>query len=144
MLVTYKDLDKSCAEIARFSEKDDRTYRAFAERAMRMMPMIVAGSYAPPIPWGPFMAMLDSEAEGRVILDAMNRSSLDISNQRFEDDRVKIHLLKLVSENLQLPDELGTGMGIFIMPGIIHTYGMSQPLGGSDGLTDALVRCLED
>lgn len=143
-LITYKDLDRSCAEIAKFNKNDAATYRRFAERAMKMIPMFVAGLYAPPIPWGPFMAMLDMEAEGREMLDAMNRSCLDIIDREFEDDRIKIHLLKLVSENLQLPDEIGTGMGIFIMPGIIHTYGVSQPVGGSGGLTDALVRCFAD
>ena len=92
---------------------------------------------------GAFIAMLDSSDEGREMLDAMSRSSLDIINSTFENDRVKMHLLKLVTENLQMPDELGTGMGIYLMPGIIHTYGVSQPVGGSGGLTDALVRCLE-
>jgi phytoene dehydrogenase-like protein len=110
---------------------------------MRMMPMFVSGLYAPPLPFGPFMAMLDSSDEGRAILDAMQRSSLDIIESSFNDDRVKMHLLKLVTENLQLPDELGTGMGIFLMPGIIHTYGVAQPVGGSGGLTDALLRCVE-
>ncbi len=143
-LITYKDLDKACDQIARFSTRDAATYRRFAERAMKMLPMFLSGLYAPPIPFGPFMAMLDSSDEGREILDNMNRSTLDIVNREFEDDRVKIHLLKLVSENLQLPDEIGTGMGIFIMPGIIHAYGVSQPVGGSGGLTDALLRCFAD
>lgn len=142
-LITYKDLDRACAEVAKFSEKDAETYRMFAERSMAMMPMFMSGLYSPPLPYGPFMAMLDSSDEGREILDAMSRSSLDIIDSAFEDDRVKIHLLKLVTENLQLPDELGTGMGIYLMPGIIHTYGVSQPVGGSGGLTDALVRCIE-
>lgn len=142
-LITYKDLDRACIEIAKFNEKDAETYRKFATRSMEMMPMFVSGLYSPPVPFGPFMAMLDSSDEGREILDAMNRSSLDIIDRLFEDDRVKIHLLKLVTENLQLPDELGTGMGIYLMPGIIHTYGVSQPVGGSGGLTDALVRCFE-
>jgi len=142
-LITYKDLDRACDEIAKFSERDAETYRAFAQRSMAMMPMFLSGLYAPPLPFGPFMAMLDSSDEGREILDAMNRSSLDIIDNTFEDDRVKIHLLKLVTENLQLPDELGTGMGIYLMPGIIHTFGVSQPVGGSGGLTDALVRAIE-
>jgi len=142
-LITYKDLDKSCAEIAKFSERDAETYRAFAKRSMAMLPMFASGLYAPPLPLGPFMAMMDSSDEGRLIMDAMYRSSLDIINQYFTDDRVKMHFLKLVTENLQLPDELGTGMGIFLMPGIIHTYGVSQPKGGSGGLTDALVKCFE-
>jgi phytoene dehydrogenase-like protein len=29
------------------------------------------------------------------------------------------------------------------MPGIIHTYGVSQPIGGSGKLTESLVRCIE-
>jgi phytoene dehydrogenase-like protein len=142
-LITYKDLDRACAQIAGFSAKDADTYRKFAERSMKMLPMFMAGLYAPPLPLGPFMAMLDSSDEGREILDAMSRSSLDIIDDAFEDDRVKIHLLKLVTENLQLPDELGTGMGIFLMPGIIHAYGVSRPVGGSGWLTDALVKCVE-
>jgi len=140
-LITYKDLDAACAEIAKFNVKDAETYRGFAKRSMMMMPMFLSGLYAPPLPFGAFIAMLDSSEEGREILDAMSRSSLDIIDHLFEDDRVKIHLLKLVTENLQLPDELGTGMGIYLMPGIIHTYGVSQPIGGSGGLTDALELC---
>ena len=142
-LITYKDLDKACAEIAKFNARDAETYRAFAQRSMAMLPMFASGLYSPPLPLGAAMAMFDSSEEGRLILDAMSRSSLDLVNQYFEGDHIKIHLLKLVSENLQLPDELGTGMGIFLMPGIIHTWGVSQPWGGSGGLTDALVRCLE-
>lgn len=143
-LITYKDLDKACAEIAKFNERDAETYRAFAKRSMAMLPMFASGLYSPPLPLGPAMAMFDSSEEGRLILDAMSRSSLDLVNQYFEGDHIKIHLLKLVTENLQLPDELGTGMGIFLMPGIIHQWGVSQPVGGSGGLTEALLRCLED
>src|ERR1019366_8172891 len=50
---------------------------------------------------------------------------------------------RLVSENLQMPDDVGTGMGIFLMPGIIHTYGVSQPVGGSGKLSESVVRCIE-
>jgi phytoene dehydrogenase-like protein len=141
-LITYKDLDRSCQAIAKYSQKDAETYRAFATASMKMMPMFVSGLYSPPFPMGPFMAMLDSSDEGREMLDAMSRSSLDIIEHTFENERVRMHLLKLVTENLQLPDELGTGMGIYLMPGIIHTYGVSQPVGGSGGLTDALVKCI--
>ena len=142
-LITYKDLDRACEEIAKFNENDAEAYRGFAQRSIEMMPMFISGLYAPPVPLGGMIAMLDSSDEGRDVLDAMSRSSLDIIDRLFEDDRVKMHLLKLVTENLQLPDELGTGMGIYLMPGIIHTFGVSQPRGGSGGLTDALVRCFE-
>jgi phytoene dehydrogenase-like protein len=95
------------------------------------------------MPMGALVGMLDQSDEGRELLDAMHRSALDIADGLFESEKVKIHLVKLVTENIQMPDELGTGMGLYLMPGIIHTYGVSQPVGGSGKLTEALVRCIE-
>jgi phytoene dehydrogenase-like protein len=107
-----------------------------------MLPLFISGMYAPPMPLGALVGMLDQSDEGRELLDAMQRSALDIANGCFENEKVKIHLVKLITENIQMPDELGTGLGMYLMPGIIHTYGVSQPVGGSGKLTDALVRCL--
>lgn len=143
VLVSYKDLDRTCESIAHISQRDADSYRAFAQKSMQFLPLFVAGLYAPPVPLGAFVAMMDQSEEGREILDLMQRSSLEIATQTFESDKVRIHLLRLVSENLQLPDELGTGLGIFLMPGIIHTYGVSQPVGGSGKLSESLVRCIE-
>jgi phytoene dehydrogenase-like protein len=142
-LIAYKDLDRTCEGIAKISPRDADTYRRFAERAMQMLPMFSAGLYAPPLPLGAFVAMMDQSDEGREILDAMQRSSLDLARLYFESEKVKIWLLRLVSENLQLPDELGTGFGMFLMPGLMHGFGVSQPIGGSGKLTEALVRCIE-
>ena len=142
-LIAYKDLDRTCEGIAKISPRDADTYRRFAERAIQMLPMFSAGLYAPPLPLGAFVAMMDQNDEGREILDAMQRSSLDLARQYFESEKVRIWLLRLVSENLQLPDELGTGFGMFLMPGLMHGYGVSQPIGGSGRLTEALVRCIE-
>jgi hypothetical protein len=59
----------------------------------------------------------------------------DRQSDNFESEKVKIWLLRLVSENLQLPDELGTGFGMFLMPGLMHGFGVSQPVGGSGKLS---------
>ena len=142
-LVAYQDLDKTCEQIARISSRDAETYRRFARRAMAMLPMFASGLYVPPTPMGALVSMLDSNEEGREILEAMQRSSLEIANQSFESERVKVWLLRLVSENLQLPDELGTGFGLYLMPGLMHGFGVSQPVGGSGKLTESLVRCIE-
>ena len=142
-IITYQDLDKACESIAKVSARDAETYRQFAQRSAAMLPMFISGLYAPPLPLGALVGMLDQSDEGREMLDAMQRSALDIANDLFESDKVKMHLVKLVTENIQLPDELGTGMGLYLMPGIIHTYGVSQPIGGSGKLSEALVRCIE-
>src|ERR1700736_517698 len=142
-LIAHQDLDKTCEGIARISRRDAETYRRFAKRAIAMLPMFGAGLYVPPTPMGAFVTMLDGSEQGREVLEAMQRSSLEIANQSFESEKVKIWLLRLVSENLQLPDELGTGFGLYLMPGLMHGYGVSQPVGGSGKLSESLVRCIE-
>jgi phytoene dehydrogenase-like protein len=142
-LISYKNLDRTCESIAKVSARDAERYRQFAAQSAQMLPMIMSGLYSPPLPMGALMAMLDQSDEGRELFLAMQRSSLDIANELFESDKVKIHLLRLVSENLQMPDELGTGLGLYLMPGIIHTYGVSQPVGGSGKLSESLVKCIE-
>ncbi|MBL8270652.1 phytoene desaturase family protein [Steroidobacter sp.] len=142
-IITYKDLDKSCESIAKVSPRDAEAYREFALRSAQMLPMFISGLYSPPLPMGALIGMLDQSDEGRELLDAMSRSALDIALSLFENDKVRMHFVKLITENIQMPDELGTGMGMYLMPGIIHTYGVSQPVGGSGKLTEALVRCIE-
>jgi phytoene dehydrogenase-like protein len=141
---SYKDLDRTCAELAQVtSEKDAETYRRFATMSMEALPMLMSGMYAPPFPLGAFVAMMDQSDEGRFLLDLMQRSALDIVDQYFDSDLLKVHIVRMVTENLQMPDELGAGMGAFVMPGIIHSFGCSMPKGGSGQLSHALVRALE-
>lgn len=142
-IITYRDLDRACESIAKVSEHDAEAYRAFVKESIAVLPMFMSGLYAPPLPYGALMAMLDQSPEGRTLLDAMQRSALDIARGLFESERVIMHFVKLITENLQMPDELGTGMGMYLMPGIIHAYGVSQPVGGSGRLTEALVQCIE-
>ena len=139
----YRDLDRTCQGIAEFSPRDAEAYRRFAEKSMAFLPMFMSGLYAPPFPMGAFIAMMDQNDEGREILDFMSRSSVDLADQHFESERLKVHLVRLVTENLQAPDDLGTGMGVFLMPGIIHKFGVARPVGGSGELTKATIKAIE-
>lgn len=142
-VISYRDLDKTCEGIAQFSPRDADAYRKFVQKSMDFLPMFMSGLYAPPFPMGAFMAMMDQNDEGREILDFMSRSAADIAETWFESERLRVHLVRLVTENLQAPDDLGTGMGVFLMPGIVHKFGVSRPVGGSGKLTDAMVKALE-
>lgn len=143
VLYTYKDVDKTCEAFAKISPKDAETYRNFVKMSSGILKVFMPGLYSPPPPLGELVAMLDRSDEGRLMLEYMTRDCLSLVNDLYESDKIKIHLLRLVSENLQHPNELGTGMGVLLMPGIIHTYGVSQPIGGSGKLTESLVRCIE-
>jgi phytoene dehydrogenase-like protein len=140
---SYKDLDRTCQELAQTtSAKDAEAYRKFVQMSQTALPMLMSGLYAPPFPMGAFVAMMDQNDEGRFLLDLMQRTAADIVSQYFDSELLRIHIVRMVTENLQMPDELGTGMGAFVMPGIIHTFGCSMPKGGSGQLSKALVRAI--
>jgi phytoene dehydrogenase-like protein len=142
-IITYRDVDRTCESIARISPRDAEAYRRYVLNSSQMLPMFLQGLYAPPIPMGAMVAMLDQSQEGRDLLNTMFKSSLQVVNEWFEHDKVKIHLLKLVSENLQTPEELGTGLGVYLMPALLHAFGVGQPIGGSGKLSEALVECIQ-
>lgn len=141
-IVSYADLDRTCASIAAVAPADGDAYRRFAMKSKAILPLITAGMFVPPVPQGPFWALLDQSPEGREIMHAAQKSLLDLVNEWFTDERVKIHLLKFANELLIAPEEKGTGLALYTMPGFVHTYPSGIPVGGSAALVEALIRCL--
>ena len=97
-LVAYTDLDRTCQDIARYSQKDAEAYRSFAKECMSLLPLLSKGASTPPLPTGAFISMLDASPSGRRLVDAMFMSVYDILESRFESDEVRIHLSKLCAE----------------------------------------------
>lgn len=141
-IITHRDFEKTCESIARFSRKDADAYARFCKIGERLLPMFLAGLYAPPAPMAAFAAMMLSSAAGREIFDIMNRSPLDFVNEWFEDDRVKQHVLRPPAELLQLPDENGTGTALFLFPALMHKFGSPKAVGGSGAFADALLKAI--
>ncbi len=139
----YKNLDKTCESIAKFSTKDAEAYRRFAKWAQPLLGMLMQGFFTPPAPLGGLFAQLDQEGQGRDLLRAMQMSSLDIIDDWFENDCVKATLARFVSEIIVSPDDIGTGVFFFIMVPLLHTFGMAIPEGGSGAISVALKKCIE-
>ena len=135
----FRDREKSCAEIAKFSKKDADTYRWLATKAAGYLPMIAASLYAPPAPLGPTYALMDQSREGRELWRYMQMSSHDLLCSLFEHDKVRMHFARVAGENLVSPDEKATGIGVFVFVAFLEAYGIGVPLGGSGKLTDALI-----
>ena len=140
----YRDRNRTCQDIARFSTKDADTFVALADAAARYLPLIAASLYSPPAPLGATFAMLDQSPEGRELFALMHKSPFDIIVEAFEHEKVRMFLTRLISENLTGPEEKGTGIGLFVFLGFIEQYGIGVAVGGSGSLTAALVRCIED
>ena len=138
----YKDIDKTCASIAKLSPKDAENYYRFFQWANPLFDMLMLGMFAPPPPMGALLAQLDQAGLPQELFRALLMNGRDVINEWFEDDRVKLCMLRFVSEAIVSPDENGTGAYLFIMIPEIHRYGLGIPQGGSGELSESLARCI--
>jgi phytoene dehydrogenase-like protein len=143
-LALYRDRERSCTDIAKFSQKDAEAYRRLSTQAAAWLPMVASTLYAPPAPQGASFALLDKSREGREFWRFVQMSTHDVVGEYFEHDKVRMHFARIAGENLVSPDEKATGLGVFVFVGFLEAYGIGVPLGGSGRLTDALVACIRD
>ncbi len=141
-ICNYRDVDRTCQSISAISLRDADAYRKFAKKSAELLPVLEAGLFVPPAPQGPFWALLDQSAQGRELMRAAQSSALDVLTELFESEKVILHYAKFISEALAAPEETGTGIMVYTMPGFMHKYPAGLPEGGSAGLIDALLRCL--
>ena len=143
-LALYRDRERTCAEIAKYSRKDADAYRKLAEEAAGYMPMLLTGLYSPPTPLGATYALMDQSREGRELWRIMQMSMHDLLGERFEHPRVRMHFARVAGENLVSPDEKATGFGVFVFVGFLEAYGIGVPVGGSGSLTNALIASIKE
>ena len=141
-LQTHFDLDKSCQSIAQFSQKDAEAYRRFVGECSEFLPLLLKGFYAPPLPFGGFVSLLEQNAKGRKLVTAMLSSAYDVVDDLFESPEIKMHILKWVGELMIHPEIKGTGIVPYLLMGISHSHRMYGVTGGTGNLTKALERCI--
>jgi phytoene dehydrogenase-like protein len=140
----YRDRERTCAELAKFSPADSQAYRWLAGKAASYLPMVTASLYTAPAPLGATYAMMDQSREGRELWRYMQMSSHDLLCEVFEHEKVRMHFARVAGENLVSPDEKSTGMGVFVFVGFLEAYGIGVPVGGSGRLTTTLIESIRD
>lgn len=143
-LVFYRDVDKTCESIARFSEKDAESYRRFHDWSINILDMMGPGFSTAPPSYGQMASMMDESEEGRALLRAQMISGIDVVNEWFENDKVRIAIARYPSESMINPFVKGTGFSLFIFIPLMHKYGWGVPVGGSGALTQTLAKFIED
>ncbi|MDO7837313.1 NAD(P)/FAD-dependent oxidoreductase [Sphingobium sp. HBC34] len=138
------DPEANIAEIAKFSRSDADAYAEISRLGQAVLPILTSGFYQPPAPFGATFAMLDQSEIGRELINFMHKSCWDIIAERFTNEKVRMHFLKLLSENLAAPDEKGTGIALFFFVAMIEKYGIGVGVGGSAVLTHSLIASLTD
>src|ERR1700733_12979839 len=97
-LVFGRDREETIANVARFSKRDADTFRDWKRRAEEVTSRIlIPERYAEPLPQAEREALLAKTAVGRDFLDISRRQPLDVVEELFENDHVKLLFLFKVS-----------------------------------------------
>jgi phytoene dehydrogenase-like protein len=97
-LVLGRDLEETVANIARFSQKDAATFREWNRKAEEITRRILLPErYAEPLPQAEREALLSATALGRDFLAVAGRQPLDVVDELFENEHVKLLFLFKVS-----------------------------------------------
>ena len=142
-LSCYMDLDRTCADIARFSQKDAESYRQLAKWMEKMNPIIGMSMGNPPMPFGRFINLLEQSDDGNAMIDIMFKSAYDITLQYFDHPKVRMHFLKWCAEMSCGIEEKTTGMTLLFLIGSSHTNPAGCAVGGTAELSRSMVKCIE-
>jgi phytoene dehydrogenase-like protein len=97
-LLLGRELEDTVASIARFSQRDAATFRQWNRKAEEMTRRIlIPERYAEPLPQAEREALLSRTALGREFLEITRRQPLDVVEELFENEHVKLLFLFKVS-----------------------------------------------
>ena len=97
-LVFGRDLEETCANIARFSAKDAATFRAWNAKAERITrDIFLPERYSEPLPQAEREAILAQTDIGREFLAVTRRQPLEVVEELFENEHVRLLFLFKVS-----------------------------------------------
>ena len=149
--LAHQSLDKTCAEIARYSERDAQKYAEFIRYWLQLMKAVTPIFNAPPqslvnilasYDWDTLQTAFNLVGSPTKVLDfvrTMITSPEDLLNEYFDTEIVKAPLARLAAEISAPPSQKGTTAG-FMMVAMRHHSGMARPRGGTGALTAALVK----
>lgn len=139
-LTIHKDVEQSCASIARFSRRDAKTYRALHQAyAVTMQPLFASLMYNPPLTPEAMRDRL-SGPQAKELLSFARHDIYTAVDKSFEDSRMRA-LFKVLYHATAGENEPGTGIALPFM--IASLTDIAQPCGGSVSLPLALARAVE-
>jgi phytoene dehydrogenase-like protein len=138
-LTMSRDRARTCAEIARFSDRDSDAYAAMLDEwdsALKAVHSRISNAAPGPL-------AIDSEAARRYA-EINATSARAVVFDRFENDHVRAFILWLAFATVQDPGRPGTGILPYAVTAGRQEFGWAMPVGGSGALPGALVRLIED
>lgn len=146
----YKSIERTCAEIALYSERDAKKYAEFTDYWLRAINAMIPMFNAPPKSvidiFGnydikklkDFFSVVGSPAKTFDFVRNMMTSAEDLLNEWFDSEFLKAPLARLASELGAPPSQKTIAIGAMMMA-MRHDPGMARPRGGTGALVKALV-----
>jgi beta-carotene ketolase (CrtO type) len=152
--LAYQSVEKTCAEIARYSQRDAQKYAEFIQYWSRLINAIAPLFNVPPQAivdiarnynlgsLKDVLAVAGSRKKALDFIRTMISSPEDLLNEWFDTEIVKAPLARLAAEIGAPPSQKGIAVGAMMMA-MRHNPGMARPKGGTGALTQTLVKLVK-
>ncbi|MBD2432038.1 MULTISPECIES: beta-carotene ketolase CrtO [Fischerella] len=152
--LAHRSVEKTCAEIERYSPRDAQKYAEFIDFWQRVTNTMIPVFNAPPksvidmsgnFDWDKFKDFLSLLGPPNKTLDLMRTlftSASDMIEEYFDSEFVKAPLARMAAEISMAPSQKTSAIG-GIMMAMRHNPGVARPRGGTGALTKALVKLVQ-
>ncbi len=142
-ITQWRDLDRTCGEIARFSQADALAYRRLIEEYAEVAPIFNEVSYTP-VGSGPsLIERFNAHPKGRIWQRRMALSAWEVIRARFESEEVRAFMLWMAFMTMVPPDQPMSGRLAWTVVAGRQRWSWAVPKGGSQALPNALARLIE-
>ncbi|HEY9609969.1 beta-carotene ketolase CrtO [Allocoleopsis sp.] len=150
----HKSVEKTCAEIARYSDRDAKKYAEFIDYWQRVTKAITPMFNAPPKSiidiagnYGAqnikdLLSVIGGVDKALDLVRNMLTSPEDLLNEWFDSEFLKAPLARLASELGAPPSQKTLAIGAMMMS-LRHNPGMARPRGGTGALVKALLNLVK-
>ena len=152
--LAHKSVEKTCAEIARYSDRDAKKYAEFIDYWQRVTKAITPMFNAPPKSildiagnYGAqnikdLLSVIGGVDKALDLIRNMLTSPEDLLNEWFDSEIVKAPLARLAAELGAPPSQKTIAIGAMMMS-LRHNPGMARPRGGTGALVKALLNLVK-
>src|SRR5205807_4330784 len=143
-ITMWRDLDRTCAELSRFSDADARAYRRLLKDWQGLAPIINDEREHAPRPPSEVLARTQAGPLGELGVRIRQARALDIITERFQEEHVRAFFAWIAFMTLHPLDEPETGVLAFSLVAGRQRFSWILPEGGSIRLPLALASVIEE
>lgn len=142
-LTQWLDIDRTCVEFAKFSQKDAEAYRRMIKDYDAIKHIFGQSRYTPVGFGKPVNDRLAEHPDGKLWQRRIAQSAWEIIRDNFEDDHTRAFMLWMAFMTVIPPDQAMTGRLAYSLVNGRQYWSWTVPKGGSGALPQALARLIE-